>query len=73
MHVVNDIEINKIVLIFRNKYCYRFYLFYILFIKKKIIKKNIFYNNITNLILLIKFINFIIYSHNLFFDPHPNL
>ena len=38
MHVVNDIEINKIVLIFRNKYCYRFYLFYILFIKKKIIK-----------------------------------
>ena len=35
MHVVNEIKINKIVLIFRNKYCYSFYLFYILFIKKK--------------------------------------
>ena len=40
MHVVNEIKINKIVLIFRNKYCYSFNLFYILFIKKKKIIKN---------------------------------
>lgn len=46
MHVVNEIKINKIVLIFRNKYCYSFYLFYILFIKKKIYKNSIIFSGI---------------------------
>ena len=44
MHVVNEIKINKIVLIFRNKYCYSFYLFYILFIKKKFNKNSIIFS-----------------------------
>ena len=40
MHVVNENKINKIVLIFPNKYCYSFYFFCILFIKKNNFIKN---------------------------------
>lgn len=50
MHVVNEIKINKIVLIFRNKYCYSFYLFYILFIKKKFNKNSIIFYFIFSII-----------------------